>query len=306
MRSKKPDSDGPSGPREAADGWSRSASSNHAGNTARKPRGVWSAGKAPKTLLEHRLPQNRKPLFSGLKPDEKRKEADTVTSSRKTVPYTPGTEAELLFGERHSHDAWTVDRLVRRSTVPPVDRESLDRILEDKAYQVTPSAAPRSLPAPLSTPATQPNLGEALDLVERSDRATDPPTISGITADMVEEMEELYAVDDFTGALRIAELILGGNPDHEQACRCAEMCRSQLEQLYINKIGSLDRVPVSALKDADLRWLGLDHRAGFVLSRVDGKATVEELVDICGMPRMEVFKTLIELLNQGAINVVER
>lgn len=306
MRSKKPDSEGPSSPREAADGWSRSASSNHAGNTAREPRGVWSTGKARKTLLEHRLPQSRKPLFSGVKPDGTRKEADTVTSSRKTVPYTPGTEAELLFGERHSHDAWTVDRLVRRSTMPPVDRESLDRILEDKAYQVTPSTAPRPLLTPLPTASTEPNLGEALDLVDRSDSAADGPTTFRITSDMVEEMEELYSADDFTGALRIAELILGGNPDHEQARRCAEMCRSRLEQLYINKIGSLDRVPVSALKDADLRWLGLDHRAGFVLSRVDGKATVEELADICGMPRMEVFKTLIELLNQGAISVVER
>jgi hypothetical protein len=190
--------------------------------------------------------------------------------------------------------------------MPPVDRESLERILEDKTYLTGPSVPPRSLPAPLSNASTEPSLGEALDLVDRSDRATDPPTISGITADMVEEMEELYAVDDFTGALRLAELILGGKSDHEKARACADACRSKLEQLYINKIGSLDRVPVYALKDADMRWLGLDHRAGFVLSRVDGKATVEELVDICGMPRMEVFKTLIELLNQGAIHLRER
>ena len=302
MASKKPDSKEPTGKREAADGWSQ-GSLKKEGTGDREPRGVFSPGRSQKTLMESPLQSSKPALFTGVKPGSASKEADARAAVRKTVPYTPGTEAELLFGERPSHDAWTVDRIVRRSTSPPLDRESLERILEDRTYRSGPSGAPRSLPSPLSTPASEPSLGEALDLVERSDRATDPPSIPGITSDMVEEMEELYAVDDFTGALRIAELILGGDPEHEQARRCAELCRSKLEQLYINKIGSLDRVPVFALKDADLRWLGLDHRAGFVLSRVDGKATVEELVDICGMPRMEVFKTLIELLNQGAIHL---
>ncbi len=291
--------------REAADGWSSIAAADKEEKPAEKPRGVWSPSRKPKTLLESPLPSSARPLFTGEKPSEERDTTKPPVATRLTVPYSPGTAAELLFGEGASHDAWTVDRLVRRSTMPPVDRSSLDRILNDKTYSPSPARVSRQLPTPISNDITEPNLGEALDLVDR-DREGDPPTVSGICTDLVEEMEELYSVDDFSGALRIAELLLGGNPDHERARRCAEVCRERLEQLYVNKIGSLTRVPVNALKDADLRWLGLDHRAGFVLSRVDGKATVEELVDICGMPRIEVLKTLIELLNQGAIHVRDK
>jgi hypothetical protein len=52
--------------------------------------------------------------------------------------------------------------------------------------------------------------------------------------------------------------------------------------------------------------LGLDHRAGFLLSRVDGLSTVEEVLDICGMPRLEALKTLVDLLDRGAIRVERR
>ncbi|HEX4352425.1 MAG TPA: hypothetical protein VHZ95_05915, partial [Polyangiales bacterium] len=137
--------------------------------------------------------------------------------------------------------------------------------------------------------------GGALDLVDRS-RPLLPP-------DLVGEMEELYALDDLTGALRHAELILGRIPDHEQAQRCAANCRQRLVQLYSSKIGRLDRTVVQALGDSQLRWLGLDHRSGFLLSRVDGISTLEELLDICGMPRLEALKTIADLLDRGAIRI---
>jgi hypothetical protein len=53
--------------------------------------------------------------------------------------------------------------------------------------------------------------------------------------------------------------------------------------------------------DAEVRWLGLDHRAGFLLSRIDGVATVDELVDVSGMGRLEALKILAELLEAKAI-----
>ena len=305
MGAKKTESERPSEGREASDGWSSGAEADREQSPHPRPRGVWSSPSS-KTQLESALRPSGK-LFTGIEPGGEHRSSEPAAANRLTIPYSPTTEAELLISEgESSHDAWTVDRMVRRSTIPPADRSSLDRILEDKTYSSSPSQPPRRLPSAISDAATESNLGEALDLVDRSDREGNPAAVSGITADMVEEMEELYSVDDFTGALRVAELLLGGNPDHERARRCAEMCRERLEQLYINKIGSLTRVPEYTLKEVDLRWLGLDHRAGFVLSRVDGKATVEELFDICGMPRIEVLKTLIELLNQGAIRFRDR
>jgi hypothetical protein len=199
-----------------------------------------------------------------------------------------------MFEEDESHDAWTVDRISRRSTRPPSMIESYDQLLEEELSRPSEISVPAlSTPIPI---ATVRDSGGALDLADRSDN-------SQITSDLIEEMEELYSIDEFTGALRIAELILGGDPGNEHALICAASCRERLEQVYASKVGPLNGIPVVAMNETDIRWLGLDHRAGFVLSRIDGKASVEELLDICGMPRIEVLKTIIELLNQGAINV---
>ena len=189
------------------------------------------------------------------------------------------------LGQSEGHDAWTLERMSRQSTVPPMRSEEVDRLRE---------LATRSslLPEPIDED------GGAFDLVNRAKPSTQP--------DLVGEMEELYALDDLTGALRFAELVLGREPDNPQAKRCAENCRRRLLNLYSSKIGDLSAVPVPALDDTQLRWLGLDHRAGFLLSRVDGSSTVEEVLDICGMPRLEALKTLVDLLDRGAIRVERR
>ena len=186
------------------------------------------------------------------------------------------------LGQSENHDAWTLERMSRQSTVPPVRSEEVDRLRE--------LAMRSSLrPDPLQ------EMGDAFDLVDRS-----RPSMQ---LDLVGEMEELYALDDLTGALRFAELVLGREPDNPQARRCAENCRRRLLSLYQSKIGDLSGVPVSALGENELRWLGLDHRAGFLLSRVDGISTIEDVLDVCGMPRLEALKTLVDLLDRGAIRL---
>jgi hypothetical protein len=191
------------------------------------------------------------------------------------------------LGHSEEHDAWTMERLSRQSTVPPVRHDDVDRLRKLSAMSIDAvDEPPKSFE------------GGALDLVDRSRPSQQ--------LDLVGEMEELYALDDLTGALRHAELILGRIPNHEQALRCAANCRSRLIQLYTSKVGATNRIVSVALSESQLRWLGLDHRSGFLLSRVDGVSTVEELLDICGMPRLEALKTLADLLERGAIRLERR
>jgi hypothetical protein len=185
------------------------------------------------------------------------------------------------LGQAEGHDAWTMERMQKQSTVPPVHTEDVDRL--------------RQLSRATMPPPMESSEGGALDLVDRSKPSAQ--------LDLVGEMEELYALDDLTGALRFAELILGRDPDNQQALRCAEKSRERLIGLYVSKIGDLSAVPVAAVNDSEMRWLGLDHRAGFLLSRVDSMSTVDEILDICGMPRLEALKTLVDLLERGAIRV---
>ena len=137
--------------------------------------------------------------------------------------------------------------------------------------------------------------GDALELVDRS---RPPPKPS---SDLASEMIERYALGDFTGALRMAELLLGQDEGHAEAMRYAEASRAHLEHIYSSRVGSHDRRPVMSVPEQEVKWLGLDHRAAFLLSRVDGDHSVADLLEVSGMARLETLKTLHELLEMGAI-----
>jgi hypothetical protein len=179
--------------------------------------------------------------------------------------------------KKESHDAWSRDRVARGSGV-------------HRAYSAEELAEP-----PPNTPKSKE--GGALDLVNRR-RPSEP------NLDLAAEMTERFALDDFTGALRAAELILGRTPGHEDALRYAKMCRERLAQLYTARLSAVGTIPRLAVPSTEIRWLGIDNRAGFLLSRIDGAHTIDELVDISGMPRLEVLKTLTELLDAGTITLV--
>jgi hypothetical protein len=51
-----------------------------------------------------------------------------------------------------------------------------------------------------------------------------------------------------------------------------------------------------------LRWLSIDHRAGFLLSHVDGVSSLEMILDVSGMPLLDALKILAELQQQRVIS----
>jgi hypothetical protein len=61
-------------------------------------------------------------------------------------------------------------------------------------------------------------------------------------------------------------------------------------------------VPVLAMSAAQMRGMQLDHRAGFILSHVDGVSSVETILDVSGMQSNEVLELLEELLGKGIIS----
>jgi hypothetical protein len=52
---------------------------------------------------------------------------------------------------------------------------------------------------------------------------------------------------------------------------------------------------------ARLASLALDPKAAFVLSRIDGASSVEDVIDVSGLSRSDTLKILHELLTSGVI-----
>ena len=65
----------------------------------------------------------------------------------------------------------------------------------------------------------------------------------------------------------------------------------------------LSAVPRIAISRERLLTLRLNHRAGFIVSFVDGTYTVEMILDACAMGRDEAIAILGELAAQGIIVV---
>ena len=130
-----------------------------------------------------------------------------------------------------------------------------------------------------------------------------PPEITERTIENpVAEMRERFSLGDYTGALEMAELILAAEPDHADAAECGENCRSVLENMYAARLGPLDRVPTVLVPRAQMRWLSMDHRAGFVLSLIDGSSSVDMILDVSGMPKLDALRILHELVQQKIVS----
>jgi hypothetical protein len=128
-----------------------------------------------------------------------------------------------------------------------------------------------------------------------------PDELAPVTLDLHPEIAERFALGDFAGALRAAELRLGEEPGDENARRYAKTSRERLEARYTTRIGSVDDIFNLAVPAAKVKWLGLDPQAGFLLSLVDGQTTVAEVLDLCGMGRLEALRLFTELLEAKAI-----
>lgn len=116
-------------------------------------------------------------------------------------------------------------------------------------------------------------------------------------------MNRRFSAGDFGGALMIAEDILGNEPNHADARRIAEVCRARQVERYLERLGSRAHIPRVVVAPDELKWLALDHRAGFLLSHVDGMSSIEEVLDVSSMQELDALRILFELREQGVIDV---
>jgi hypothetical protein len=186
-----------------------------------------------------------------------------------------------------------LDSLDRSPSIPPPANVPMDAWSADRA-----GAEPKT-PGPAEvSPPDDGGEGGALALVEKRSRKSSP------ALDYSAEMADRYALGDYTTALELAQLILGRDPEHDAAKRIRAGSRDRLIQLYGTRLGDLGQVPVIRVATQEIRWLGLDNRAAFLLSRIDGTSNLADIVHVSGMDRLDALKTLVELTQMGAIRLV--
>jgi hypothetical protein len=114
--------------------------------------------------------------------------------------------------------------------------------------------------------------------------------------------KDLLELDDHSGAI---DLILKAEqlaPQDPRVLGLKVRSEQTLQAMFESKIGRLDSKPRVILKEDEIIWLNLDHRAGFVLAQIDGTVSFEDLFSVSGMSRLDTVRILAQLVEQGVIS----
>jgi len=190
----------------------------------------------------------------------------------------------------------STERYQREPSVPRTRLPTAELVLELDTLHGPESALELAESAPILDRPSEPSLEYDVPLAQNAWGSEGPAREQA-------DMKDRYAMGDFTGALVIAEGILESNPADAEARLCAEKCREVLTQMYSARLGPHSQTVSVAIPNDEIRWLSLDHRAGFLLSLVDGSLTLEEILDISGMPKLEALRLMFTLFDQHVIRL---
>jgi len=121
---------------------------------------------------------------------------------------------------------------------------------------------------------------------------------------LMEGAEELFALGDFSGSLETVEKALEIKSDEPKALAFLTRIKETLLKMYESKLGGITKRPRVRVNPSEIMWLNIDHRAGFVLSQIDGMVSYDEVLALSGMSRFDTCRILATLLEEGVIESV--
>ena len=152
--------------------------------------------------------------------------------------------------------------------------------------------------------ALKPGVGDAMDLVAPAEQPQSPSDADarGEVQTLLRGARDLLELDDHSGAM---DLILKAQqlaPSDPEVAALLARSEQTLQSMFESKLGTMTARPSVQLKDDEIIWLNLDHRAGFVLAQIDGTVSFEDLFEVCGMSRLDTARILAQLIEEGVIS----
>jgi hypothetical protein len=145
-------------------------------------------------------------------------------------------------------------------------------------------------------------------LLERLDdekplRRGDDASYRGRVLWLIEYAQSEYIGGDYQTAVIALDLALDQAPDSDAVRSLIEERTHSLIEIYASYEGDPSAVPSLAMSPSEYGQRALDSHAAFLLSRVDGMLTIDDLMTVSGMPTLEAHRHLCNLLRQGILTL---
>lgn len=204
----------------------------------------------------------------------------------------------------------------------PAKRSELRATTDDETtsrVDVQQLRSARSTGKPEIHPGMDPIDARSAEILEDIDRATPGPLQPGssgafraaietreertrrrITA-LLERATEWSRSSDLERAVTAVDLALSEDPNSALAQKLIHRNREVIMNAFQAFLGDLQRTPALARPLHELGSAPISPRAAFLLSRVDGTLSLDEILDVSGMPRLEAYRYLCQLFLRGIL-----
>ncbi len=227
------------------------------------------AGAAPVPLPE---PAQRTPVVP--LPEPAQRSVPVATAEHPSAVVSDDWWSDSVGTPASPKDAWEVGR-PRPTTLSPSEATETDAL-----HMVAPLPANAGgTPLPAKMP-------------------SDPVRAARMLLQRATELQEL---DDHSGARELLLEAQALDPEAPEVARALAESEQTLQALYESKLGKLSVVPRVRLRDDEVIWLNLDHRAGFILAQIDGSLSFDDLFSVSGMSRLDTARILVQLLEQRVL-----
>lgn len=182
---------------------------------------------------------------------------------------------------------------------PVISAPTRDLGLRDAAAAHDGTRADVVLPFdPIDARATE--IIEDVDEAAPAREAREDKTRRRITT-LFEKAAQWSADGDLERAVAAVDLALSEDPNSALAQKLIHRNRETIMTVFQAYLGDLARTPQLARPLHELATAPISPRAAFLLSRIDGLLSIDEILDVCGMPRLEAYRYLCQLFLRGIL-----
>jgi len=265
------------------------------------------------------LPSPRQPGLSGIDPTAPTREIPMFKSTRDMPsPSRPPanrdlsavSQAEVMLPHAKTED---LDHLRRGQFTDPLV-SAPTRELGIRPAAAAAAAPEPAKPAPVAPEGTRHDIVlpfdpidartqqilEDVDETAPPDEVKEDKTRRRITT-LFEKALEWSAAGELDKAVAAVDLAMSEDPNSALAQKLLHRHRDETMQVFQSFLGDLSRQPQLARPLHELASAPISPRAAFLLSRIDGMISIDEILDVSGMPRLEAYRHLCQLFLRGIL-----